>query len=251
MEKGGDTVNPKGFKDMSRQLTETNDMQKDEVQIIDLFANTNQATSKKQFSLASLPFAEKLLRGKGGWILFSVLLIIQALVSGFFFQFGQALGNIVLSIFTLVVIRKVQFQHTYTTGNVLSNLSITIKAWIRNHEKLKTLLPTASQLINVSLITTLVIPFLFNWFSWGAPFFLLFSLSWYGFWMGVIFLFAQKKINEMISAIGLYVLVCFLVLLGTGFVGIGILYYILCTHFIIGLILFQFFYSLKIQSTKI
>lgn len=146
----------------------------------------------------------------GYWTLVGVLavLFITLLVQG---MWSGSIGALLLIAITIFVMRKVPFSYSVETNFYLANVTNTLKAMFHHFRITAKIIPYAHTVLYCSVLVMVVETFILRWFLLSSLSGLIYSVGFYGMWLGVVLLFAKRSTVEayrgLLLAYGYHILV--------------------------------------------
>lgn len=128
----------------------------------------------------------------GYWVMVGVLsvLLIPFVIK---MNLSATVGSIMLIALTIFAVRKITFSYDSDTNFYLANATITLKAMLRHFSITAKLLPHSDMILKISVIAMMVEHFLLRWFLFAPLSSLIYTISFYGMWMGVVLCFAKRE----------------------------------------------------------
>lgn len=135
----------------------------------------------------------------GYWILIVVLVVlaIAFLIEGMWSgMWSNVTGSVLLIAVTIFVMRKVRFAYSLETNFYLANATNTLKAMFHHFKLTAKIIPYAHTVLFCSVFTMMLETFILRWFLFSPLSGLIYTIGFYGMWIGVILLFAKRATKE-------------------------------------------------------
>lgn len=204
---------------------------------------------KKNFNVENIPIPNKEGMIKKGYIAFGVILIIEALfLLTVGFKMLDFLGGTIMAVLSFLLAWKVKYRYNSESNYFFYNFTVTLKGVLNHYRTTSILLDASEKILIYSIGLMAVQHFLLSWFSLTS---ILYSVGYYGVFLGIILNLAKRKTELIYKGLFLYSLLFLLMSLQNAFGGLHYVNY----HTVLTLFLFWYlaglFQSLKISEFHI
>lgn len=128
----------------------------------------------------------------GYWVMIGVLSIL--LIS---FIIKTNITGIVSSVMMIglffIGVRKITFSYNATVNYYLANVTVTLKAMLRNFSLTNKLVPHAEKVLIFSVLSLIIEHFLLRWFLFAPISSAIYTVGFYGMWVGIVLCFATRE----------------------------------------------------------
>lgn len=212
------------------------------------FTVQKKPTTQKERNLEDLPIPFKAGTVKKGFIAFGVLLIVEALFLLNGMNVVGFLGGTLMAVFSFLLVWKVHYRYTRESNFYFYHFTVTLRG-ILNHFRTTSILYEASEKIFLYSIGVMAIQhFLLSWFSLTS---ILYTVGYYGMFLGIILNLAKRKTLLVSKGLFLYSILLAVMTVQNTF---GSLHY-MNYHTTISMLLFLFlsglFQTIQIEELNI
>ncbi|WCK57520.1 hypothetical protein PP175_25990 (plasmid) [Aneurinibacillus sp. Ricciae_BoGa-3] len=176
----------------------------------------------KKMNIENLPITMKDGIEKKGFIAIGIVLLVTAIFLMGEFRFLPFLGGTAMAVLSFVLAWKVKYRYTAITNFYFSNFTVTLKGLLEHYRTTSILMEGSEKIMIYSVALMAVQHFFLSWFSLTS---LLYSLGYYGFFLGIILNLAKRKTMLIYKGLFLNCLLQVLFVLQNGFGGSDINYY--------------------------
>jgi hypothetical protein len=203
---------------------------------------------KKNRNIEDIPVPIKEGMIKKGFIVFGVILLIEAIFLVGLMKVTAFIGGAIMAILSFLLARKVKYKYTSETNHFFHHFTITLKGVLNHYRTTSILLDGAEKIFIYSVGIMAVQHFLLSWIPLSS---ILYSVGYYGMFLGIILNLAKRKTQLLYKGLFLYSIVLLLMTMQNAFGGLHYMNY----HTILSLFLFWYlaglFQSLKIAEVHI
>ncbi|WPS85301.1 hypothetical protein SMD22_01350 (plasmid) [Brevibacillus halotolerans] len=132
------------------------------------------------------------LQKAGYWIM---VLVLTALLIPFFIKMNVAgiISATMMIALTILSVKKVTCSYDSNTNFYLANATLTLKAMFRYFSVTAKLLPYSDKILKSSVIVMMMEHFVLRWFLFVPLSGLIYTIGFYGMWLGVLLCFAKRE----------------------------------------------------------
>lgn len=208
----------------------------------------NHSVKKKERNIENIPIPVKEGMTKKGYVAIGVMLIVEAifLLSGF--KVMDFIGGTILAGLSFVLAWKVNYKYTQQSNYLFHYFTVTLNGVLKHYRTTSILYDASEKIFIYSIGIMAVQHFLLSWLSLTS---ILYSIGYYGMFLGIILNLAKRKTQFLYKGLFLYSLLLLLMTIQNAFGG----YHYVNYHTVISILLFWYlaglFQSLKISEIQI
>lgn len=208
--------------------------------------NTIQTSYKKERNLDDLPVPVGSGTGRKGFITFGVILLVEALFLLNGMNVFGFIGGTLMAVLSFLLAWKVQYRYTRESNFYFYHFTVTMRGLLSHYRATSILYEASEKIFLYSIGLMTVQHFLLSWFSLTS---MLYTVGYYGMFLGIILNLAKRKTLLVSKGLFLYSVLLAVMTVQNTF---GSLHY-LNYHTVLSMFLFWYLMGLflSVQITEV
>ncbi|MDF2880230.1 MAG: hypothetical protein K0R54_787 [Clostridiaceae bacterium] len=199
------------------------------------YKEKNKKPKQKKIQKQKLELPEKIEIEHVGYILLSIVMILQSILFTFNGDIGNAIGGIILAIISIIIPLTIRFVYNDNINYYLANATVTLKSLFLNLEITSGLMKLSTKIFFASVGAVAIQQLILRHFLFLPLSNMIYSFGYYGMLFSSLLCFANRETNELHKGFSIYSSCAFLLILENGFIA---QYKFINYHLVISLMIF-------------